>query len=312
MFFENETGEKKFIPVEDTQEILVFGEVDFNKRILEFLTQKEIILHFFNHYDYYIGSYYPREHLNSGFMIIQQAQYYADDKKRLSLAQNFVNGAIQNILKVLKYYQNREKNLETIINKITDIQNCLSEQTDIDQLMAKEGEARQNYYQAFDIILDHPLFTFDKRSRRPPKNHLNTLISFLNSVLYITVLSEIYQTHLDPRIGFLHTANFRRFSLNLDIAEIFKPILVDRVIFTLVGKKMLNETHFDQSLEGILLNEEGRKIVMKEYDQKLKDTLNIKELGRNVSYRRLIRLELYKLEKHIMGEKIYEPYVSKW
>ena len=76
----------------------------------------------------------------------------------------------------------------------------------------------------------------ENRSKRPPQNRLNALISFLNSLCYVTTLAQIYKTHLDPRIGFLHETNFRRFSLNLDIAEIFKPIKVikddyDSVIF---------------------------------------------------------------------------------
>lgn len=311
LFFEGEEG-KKFIPVEDTQELMLFGEVSLNKKALEFFSQKEIILHYFNHYGYYMGTFYPREHLNSGFMIIKQAEHYIDEAKRLALAKNFVQGAIQNILKVLKYYQSRGKELSENIEQIEAILKETENQPSIPTLMAKEGEARQVYYQCFDLILADPLFTFDKRTKRPPKNQLNTLISFLNSLLYVTVLSEIYQTHLDPKIGFLHTANFRRFSLNLDVAEIFKPIIVDRVIFTLIGKKMLDKSHFDAQLEGLLLNEKGRRIVVTEYESKLKDTLSIKELGRKVSYRRLIRMELYKLEKHFMGEKEYSPYISKW
>lgn len=89
--------------------------------------------------------------------------------------------------------------------------------------MAVEGNAREIYYSAFDIIVDNEDFAFAKRTRRPPQNRLNALISFGNSLLYVTVLGEIYRTHLDPRIGFLHATNFRRFSLNLDVAEIFKP-----------------------------------------------------------------------------------------
>lgn len=312
LFFEGEEG-KKCIPVEDTQELMVFGEVSFNKKILEFLSQKEIIMHYFNYYGYYMGTFYPREHLNSGFMIIKQAEHYLNEEKRLWLAKTFVSGAVKNILKVLKYYEGRGKEIASIIKKIETTFEEISCQDSIAQLMAKEGECRQNYYQAFDVILAHPLFVFDKRTKQPPKNHLNTLISFLNSLLYTTVLSEIYQTHLDPRIGFLHTANFRRFSLNLDVAEIFKPIIVDRVIFTLVGKNMLTETDFDKHLEGgLLLNEKGRKVVVTEFENKLKDTLSVADISNKVSYRRLIRLELYKLEKHFMNEQEYIPYLSKW
>ncbi|MGG3807893.1 CRISPR-associated endonuclease Cas1, partial [Geobacillus thermodenitrificans] len=124
--------------------------------------------------------------------------------------------------------------------------------------------------------------------------------------------TEIYKTYLDPRIGFLHSTNFRRFSLNLDIAEIFKPIIVDRLIFTLVNRNMLSHKHFEKLTDGILLNEEGRKLFVSELEKKMQTTVQHRHLGKSVSYRRLIRLELYKVQKHLLGEKTYEPYAARW
>jgi len=124
--------------------------------------------------------------------------------------------------------------------------------------MAIEGDGRKEYYQSFNVIIEDPTFRFESREKRPPKHNLDALISFGNSLLYVTVLAEIYKTHLDPRIGFLHSTNFRKFSLNLDVAEIFKPIIVDRVIFTLINKKMIDSRHFIREMNGIYLNDRGR------------------------------------------------------
>jgi CRISPR-associated protein Cas1 len=311
LYFETEQG-KKYIPVENTTEIMVFGEVSVNKRLLEFLTHAEIIMHFFNHYGYYVGSFYPREHMNSGYMVLKQAEHYLDEAKRLNLARQFVIGAIENIKKVLSYYINRGKPLSEIMNKVDSISNGLSNCKDTAELMAIEGNVREQYYNAFDAILAKEHFIFEERTKRPPKNRLNALISFGNSILYTTILSEIYQTHLDPRIGFLHATNFRRFTLNLDVAEVFKPIIADRVIFTLVNKGIIKAQHFESRLDGIVLNEKGRELFIREMDERLKAAFNHKKLGRNVSYRRLIRLELYKLEKHLMGEEVYKPFISGW
>lgn len=303
---------KKFIPVEDTGEIMVFGEVTINKKLLEFLSQKEIVLHYFNYHGYYMGTFYPREHLNSGYMTLRQAEHYLDEHKRLTIAREFVYGAARNIRQVLKYYHSRGKNvieklyaIETLIEKIND---C----PDIPSLMAIEGNIRDYYYLTFDEILNEPDFLFQVRSRRPPKNYLNTLISFGNSLLYTLCLSEIYKTHMDPRIGYLHATNFRRFTLNLDLSEIFKPIIVDRIIFSLIGKKMVTKQDFDRTTEGIMLKDKGKKCFVEELDSKLKTTINHREIGRQVSYRRLLRLELYKLEKHLMSEKKYEAFIARW
>ncbi|GAX90700.1 type I-B CRISPR-associated endonuclease Cas1b [Effusibacillus lacus] len=309
--FETDEG-KKYIPVEDTKEIFLFGEVDFNKRLLEFLAQKEILLHLYNHYGYYTGSFYPREHLNSGYMILHQAKAYLDEVVRMQIARSFVSGALQNMNQVLRYYENRGLPLGDIREGILALGEGVPDCQTVEQLMAVEGNCREKYYQSFDRIIDEKNFVFEGRSRRPPLNRLNALISFGNSILYTVVLSEIYKTHLDPRIGFLHATNFRRFSLNLDIAEIFKPILVDRVIFTLLSKKMITAKDFEKKMEGIILNEKGRRTFLQELEKRLTTTVQHRDLNRTVSYRTLIRMEAYKLQKHLIGEKEYKPFVSRW
>ena len=302
----------RFLPVEDISDIFVFGEVNINKKLLELLSQKEIVMHYFNYYGYYMGTFYPREHLNSGYMILKQAELYQDTDKRMEIARAIIRGALKNIRQVLKYYANRGKNLETSIQQIQGFERQIDGCSDTSELMAAEGNARGCYYKSFDTIIDNKDFVFEQRTRRPPKNHLNSLISFGNSIMYTLVLSEIYKTHLDPRIGFLHATNFRRFSLNLDIAEIFKPILIDRVIFSLLSKKMVTKKDFESGMEGIVIKDKAKKLFVEELDNKLKTTIKHRDIGREVSYRRLIRLELYKLEKHLMGEKKYEPFIARW
>lgn len=316
LFFESD-AQRKFIPVEDTNDIYIFGEVDVSKKFLEFASQKEICIHYFNHYGYYMGTFYPREHLNSGQVVLRQAEHYIDQEKRFELAKIFVNGSIGQMKNVLKYYKSRtEKGKENFVETINELDQNLKVMPDsgkIEDLMAIEGHSREKYYQMFDFIIGGKKdFLFDKRSRRPPLNKMNALISFGNSICYTFVLSEIYKTYLDPRIGYLHATNFRRFSLNLDIAEIFKPIMIDRLIFTLINKRMLTKKDFDSHTNEILLSEKGRKIFITKLDQRMKTTVNHRHLGKHVSYRRLIRLELYKLQKHIMGEKAYKPYQSLW
>lgn len=314
LFFENEAGEKKFIPVEGTKELMIFGEVSLNKRFLEFTSRKEMIMHFFNHYGYYVGSFYPREHLNSGHMILKQAEAYLDEGRRIALARKFVEGAVGNILKTLDYYARRKENpvILAASSRIREMSSALCDQQSTGSLMAIEGNIRDIYYSAFDDIVENEDFKFESRTRRPPKNRMNALISFGNSLLYTSVLSEIYKTHLDPRIGYLHSTNFRRFTLNLDVAEIFKPILVDRMIFSLINKGELKNRHFEKRMDGVVMNEDGMKIFSKEFEDRLQTTITHKKIGRPVSNRRLIRLELYKLEKHIIGEQEYKPFLWEW
>ncbi len=312
IYVENEEG-KKYFPVKSIRDIYVYGEVDLNKKLLEFMEENEIVLHFFDYYGNYAGSFYPREHYNSGYMILRQAEHYLDPDRRLALARGFVKGALANILQVLRYYQRKGKEVAQYVEAIEKLVGesfpaCKS----IEELMAVEGNVRGYYYNSFNKILEDAPFTIDGRSKRPPTDPLNALISFGNSLMYTKILSEIYKTHLDPRIGYLHATNFRRFTLNLDVAEIFKPIIADRVLFTLVGKKMVGTGDFERRGGAYLLKESAKKIYVQEMEEKLKDTFHHSRLKRHVSYLTVIRMELYKIEKHLIGEQPYEPFISRW
>ncbi len=241
------------------------------------MTQKEIILHYFNYYGYYSGSFYPREHYNSGFMILNQARAYDNFDMRLYLAKRFVEGAIKNSLKILKYYRRREYDLDSEIEMLEDVLLNIEKCVNIDELMSFEGKAKGVYYNSFNKILNNKDFYFEKRTRRPPKDHLNALISFINSLMYTYVLSEIYQTHLDPRIGFLHATNFRRFTLNLDIAEIFKVVIGDRLLISLIKHGVISKKDFDKSVGRLILSDKGKKKILEKMEEFLSRTITYRK-----------------------------------
>ncbi|MBN2571406.1 MAG: type I-B CRISPR-associated endonuclease Cas1 [Ignavibacteriales bacterium] len=302
---------RKPLPVEDIEAIYCFSELRFNTKFLNFISQNQITLHLFNYYGYYSGSFYPREPFVSGKLLVSQVNQYNDLSKRIKLAQKFVLGSAENIRKNLQYYNSREKDSSSEIKIIDNYIKSVPNTNEIKELMGIEGNIRSTYYPCWNQILDNK-FIFEKREKRPPTNPINALISFGNSLLYTTVLSEIYKTQLNPLISFLHEPGERRFSLSLDISEIFKPLLVDRIIFALINKGQLQEKHFDKKTNMCYLSEEGRKIYLQEYDEKLKTTIKHRNLKKSVSYRHLIRLECYKIIKHIIGDNEYKPFTIWW
>jgi CRISPR-associated protein Cas1 len=311
LFLEFETGERKAIPVEDVEGLYLMGEIDMNTKLLNFLAQQKIPVHVFNYYGYYSGSYYPREHLNSGFLLVRQVECYKNRRRRLAIAKELITSASHNILRNLKYYQSRKNGLDGFISDIERILPEIESSDDVLQLMAWEGHIRERYYDSFNGILDLEE-EFTKRTKRPPDNMVNALISFGNSLLYATTLGEIYHTQLNPTISFLHEPGNRRFSLSLDIAEVFKPVIVDHVIFRLVNRKMLSKKDFEKDVNYCYLSEKGRKIFLREFDERLNTTIKHRKLKRNVSYRRMIRMECYKLEKHITGVEGYKGFRAWW
>jgi len=209
-------------------------------------------------------------------------------------------------MKNLQYYK-----LAEYVEEVEEWKSRLSKAESIPRLMNIEGNVWEIYYRAFDEILPKK-FRFEKRTRRPPENMVNCLISFANSLVYSTTLSEIYNTQLNPAISFLHEPFERRFSLSLDLSEIFKPFIGDRVIFKLLNKGILSEKHFDKDLNYCLLNDEGKRIFLTHFDERLRTTIKHRSLGRKVSYQRLIRLECYKLIKHLLGMQRYKAFRIWW
>jgi len=305
LFLETEDG-KKPVPIKRVSEIYVFGEVELNKRLLEFLTQNRIPMHFFNRFEYYVGTYYPREFLSSGHLTLKQAEHYLNPALRLDLARRFVTGSIENMRRVLAYYQRRGADLKEPLSVLEELFEKSQSAPRIPELMALEGNAREVYYHAWSAFLP-PEFALHLRTRKPPRSPINALVSFLNSLLYTAILGQIYQTHLDPRIGYLHETNYRRHTLNLDVADVLKPTYVDRLIFRLINRKQIASKHFLRE-GGVFLNDEGRKVVVAAWEEFLQTTYKHPRLKRSVSWRTTIRLELYKLEKHLLGDEPYEPF----
>ena len=177
----------------------------------------------------------------------------------------------------------------------------------------EERVARDKYINTSELnqILKED-FILEGRRKRPPTDPINALISFGNSLMYTTVLGEMYKTQINPTVSFLHEPASKRFSLSLDLAEIFKPLIVDSIIFKLINNRVIGEDDFEIE-EGIcFLNEDGKKKFIGEYEAKLRTTIKHRKLRRKVSYRMFIRLECYKLIKHFIGDEIYKPLKAWW
>lgn len=304
-------GKNVYIPVENTKEIFCFNEVSINTKLLDFLSQNNIIVHFFNYYGGYSGTYYPRDHYLSGKLLVKQVGKYNDD--RMSIARPIVRGIGLNIYELLyHYYKHDKKDVKETIDWIkSDFLKSVEQAEDVKELMAYGGEVWMRFYDNFRYFLPDD-FVMNKRVKRPPDNPINALISFGNTLLYTKTISAIYQTHLDQRISFLHEPSEGRFSLSLDISEVFKPVIVYRTIFDLVNNRKLQvEKHFDKNVNYCILNEDGRKIFVQAFEDRMESVFTHPVLKRKVSYRTALKLDCYKLIKSILEGKDFVPFSLK-
>lgn len=308
IYFIDCEDKKKAIPIEEIDNLHLFGEIDLNTKFLNYISKYSILINVYNYYGFYSGTYYSKKKNVSGLVLVNQSRLYLDNNLRVKMAKAFIDSANHHMLRNLRRHKDSTNEYINIIEKERKLMNSSST---IQEVMGAEGRARNAYYEAFNEFLDED-FHMNKRERRPPTDPINALISFGNTMMYTTVLGEIYKTQLDPTISYLHEPSTKRFSLSLDISEIFKPLIVDSVIFSIINKKIIRKTDFDINNDICYLNENGKKKFIKELENKLSTTVKHRSLNRNVSYRTLIRLECYKIIKSAVENESYKPLKAWW
>lgn len=304
-------GKNIYIPIENTKEIYCLNEVGINSKLLDFLGQNNIVVHFFNYYGGYSGTFYPKDQYMSGKLLIKQVEAFQNN--RMKIAKAIVKGIGINIYEVLyHYYKHNKKEVKDTIDWIKkDFYIKAEHVNDTKQLMSLEGELWMRFYNDFQYFLPED-FIMNKRVKRPPDNPMNSMVSFGNTLLYTKTISAIYRTHLDQRISFLHEPSEGRFSLSLDLSEVFKPVIVYRTIFDLVNNRKIQvEKHFDKKVNYCLLNDDGRKTFIEAFEGRRELVFQHPVLKRKVTYRTALKLDCYKLIKEIMEKKEFVPFSLK-
>ena len=302
--YKNDKG-NFYLPIEKVKELYCFNDVTISTKLLDILSVAGIIVHFFNYYGNYVGTFYPKESLISGKLVVKQAECFINNRNYIAKA--FVKGISQNIRATLyHYYRHGVKELKPIIDFCNkDVEKLLEKVNDIKQILSIEGKLWAEFYASFKYFLPKD-FIINKRVKRPPDNPMNAMISFGNTLLYTKTISEIYNTHLDQSISFLHEPSESRFSLSLDLSETFKPIIVYKTIFDLVNNKKIKvEKHFEEKVNYSILNEEGKKIFIDAYEERLNQTFEHPVLKRKITYKHAIRLDGYKLIKYFTEGKAF-------
>jgi len=295
----------KPLPIKGIDEIYILAKVDLDSYTMAFIADSNILLHFFSPFQSFRGNFFPNTSNSvnkSGFVLLQQLRAFDDETHRLYIAKqvtkgHFINGA--NNCKRYKVEFDIKPHLES-----------LERAKSIDEVMGSEGAFQKNYYQSWNKIIENQRsFKFIKRTKRPPTDKINSLISYVNTRIYNIVLSEIYKTELDPRIGFLHEPNYRSLSLHLDIAEIFKPIIGDNIIFMLLNKKEITGKDFKTNSGRIRFTNEGIKKIEMKIIKKMTEQTMIGE--QKLTWRQVIRREVNRVKRNIVEGGEYEPFILK-
>lgn len=299
-----------YIPVEMAESLFIHSNLRLNTSTLEFAAQKGVILHFFNRYGQYYGRFLPASSSEAGDIILLQAQHYFDPTKRLQIAKAIILAAMENMLHNIQYYNQRGADLSPHLQSLQEFKTKASQTSSVSELMAYEANFREVYFRAFSHILRNPDFRFTKRSTRPPLDPINSLISYTYSLLYSEVENQGHQTKLTLAISYLHSTNQRHNSLVFDIAEVFKPVIADRLIFTAINHGEIKASDFFLAQGGVYIKKEAMLKIAEKFEKYLRRTYKGKN-GATWSYRSWIREEFYKLIRHLKGQSVYEPFTLR-
>lgn len=293
----------KIIPINSIDEIYILAKVMLDSYTLAFLADYNILLHFFGAYGSFRGNFYPNmpNSVNkSGFVLLAQLRSFDDNIKRTYIAKAITKARMLNAANNCHKYK--------VIFDVKPFLSALENTNDISGIMACEGSFAKEYFQKYnEIIKDQLSFKFTIRTKRPPLDKINAFISYVNTRIYNVCLSEIYKTELDPRIGFLHEPNYRAISLHLDLAEIFKPIIGDNLIFSMLNKSEITSKDFLSDAKRLRFSNEAIKKIEMQMINRLSQTYKIGE--QMLTMRQIIRREANKIKRCICENSPYEGFV---
>jgi CRISPR-associated protein Cas1 len=256
----------------------------------------------------------------TGNVLLRQAQYEAvrDRERSTAIARNMVAGKVKKSREVLmrgarESADGEESNaLRKAADVLADALFHLKESSDIDHLRGLEGESASAYFHVFDTMVkenERTTFRMNKRSRRPPLDPMNALLSFLYTLLLHDCVSAVEGVGLDSQMGFLHALRPGRPSLGLDLMEEFRSVLADRLALTLINRKQLTGKHFEVRPGGATyLNDAGRKEVVVAYQKRKQDEFHHPILDEKVPFGLLPHVQARLLARHLRGDlEAYTP-----
>jgi len=293
------------LPLLKIDQVVIIGNVSLTGSAVQLLLKEDISIVYLDYYGNYKGRLVAKNSKNSIFRL-KQFEAYKNKNFKLKLSKTIVQSKLKN-MKVLLQTSNRKgefsKSQEDKIQKLTAIINKTDLAGSTAELLGYEGIGSKYYFSQFNkLIKDN--FHFDGRNRRPPKDPVNAMLSFGYSLLLNEIITALYLTGFDPYLGFLHSVEYSKPALALDLIEEFRQPIVDRLVKKLINMDMIEQENFEIISEKVLFNEEGRNIFLKAYEDKILSEISYNET--NLSWRKVIRKQSQLLKKSIENDSEYK------
>ena len=307
------------LPLLNIGSIACFGRIGISPQLMGYCGQNGIAITFMTEQGRFLAAV---NGFTPGNVLLRREQYRrADDLESAKLiARSCILGKLSNYRTVLRRGVRDLKEsdatlrLERIATRMDAAIRTLSDKLSLDQLRGMEGELSAGYFSVFnDLITSQKTdFVFSGRNRRPPKDSVNAMLSFLYSMLTNDLRSACEAAGLDSAVGFLHRDRPGRPSLALDLMEEFRPLVADSVAISLINRGELGPEDFIRSANGTFLTDSGRKPFWEAWFRRLDMEVSHPEFSYKMAYRRMLEVQARQLWRFVRGEALtYHGFVTR-
>jgi len=298
------------LPIHTISGIVCFGQVAMSPYLMGFCAENKVAVSFLTEYGHFLASIQGKM---SGNVLLRREQYRrADDMERSSqIAKSILLGKISNCRTVLqRALRDHGDKIDTelitkaskkLVSSLNQIQNINS----LEKLRGIEGEAANTYFSVFDhlVVAQKEDFKFKERTRRPPLDEINCLLSFMYTLLMHDVRSALESVGLDSCVGFMHRDRPGRPGLALDIMEEFRPFLADRLSFSLINLGQIRKKGFKKMGSGAVVMDDGtRKEVLMAYQKRKQEEIIHPYLKESVNIGLLFYIQALLLSRYLRGD----------
>lgn len=312
---------KLAVPIHHIESVCSFGNNTFSPYALQLCWENGVSVNCFSENGYFQGRW---EGVANTSVVLRRTQYRKADDERFcaELAKSIVTGKVQNsrqnFLRSARDAEDKDKKdqLKKGAEELATVLRWLEKESEtLDSIRGFEGQAASIYFGGFTLHLRKQIeeFRFTKRTRRPPLDYVNCLISYLYALVRHDCIAGLTATGLDPFVGFLHAERPNRPSLALDLMEEFRPVLADRLAITLINRQQINVKDFNKREGGAVeLTDEGRKKIINAYQTRKQDTLIHPLLQQEFRYGQLMLVQSRILARYLRGDiPAYYPFLVK-
>jgi len=292
------------IPEHQIDSVVLCGNVEMSTPLQRYLLRQGIPVHFLSALGRYEGSLLPPVSRN-GLLRMCQYRCFADLGRTIELARRFVMAKLTNqrALVLRRARVTPHPRLAEAEKQLKSAIESASKATALAELLGFEGSGSDAYFSVFHLQLKEGMgFDFTKRTRRPPTDPVNSLLSFAYSLLAADITSAVHTVGLDPYIGFYHQPRYARPCLALDLMEEFRPIVADSVVMTLINNGMITPEDFEQIHGAFYLKEKARETFYAVYERRKSETITHPTFRYRIAYRRAFELQARILAKYLTGE----------